>query len=129
MGVVHHSNHIIWFEAARVAWMDAAGMPYTEVAAGGHHFAVTGASIEYRKSARFGDTVAVTADLTLLRSRQVQFRYEVHHAQSGALLARGRTEHICVDLEGRMASIPQDVLERLRCATGALVQEQDSSHP
>ena len=41
MGVVHHSNYIVWFEAARVAWMDAAGMPYTEVAAGGNHFAVT----------------------------------------------------------------------------------------
>ena len=32
MGVVHHSNYLVWFEAARVAWMDAAGMPYAEVA-------------------------------------------------------------------------------------------------
>ena len=48
MGVVHHSNYIIWFEAARVAWMEVAGTPYTEFAAGGNHFAVTGVQVEYR---------------------------------------------------------------------------------
>ena len=78
MGVVHHSNYLIWFEAARVAWMDAAGVPYTEVAAGGHHFAVTAVQVEYRASARFGDTVRITAFVETLRSRKVDFGYDVH---------------------------------------------------
>ena len=42
MGIVHHSNYVIWFELGRIAWMDAVGVPYAEVAAGGNHFAVTG---------------------------------------------------------------------------------------
>ncbi len=46
MGVVHHSVYVVWFEAARVAWMDAVGMPYVEVAAVGRHFAVTGVQVE-----------------------------------------------------------------------------------
>lgn len=116
MGVVHHSNYLIWFEAARVAWMDAAGVPYTEVAGGGHHFAVTGAQVEYRRSAYFGDTVRVSAKLALLRSRKVEFVYEVLNALDGVLLARGRTEHVCVDLNGCMATLPGDVMERLQLA-------------
>ena len=50
MGVVHHANYVVWFEVGRVAWMKAAGMPYTEIAASGHHLAVTAIHAEYRAS-------------------------------------------------------------------------------
>ena len=124
MGVVHHSNYLVWFEAARVAWMDAAGMPYVEVAAGGNHFAVTGVAVEYRASARFGDIVRVIVGLSQLRSRQVTFAYTVMNARDGTLLSTGHTEHICVDLAGRMAKIPQAVVDRLAAGVERL-KEQD----
>lgn len=124
MGVVHHSTYIVWFEAARVAWMDAAGVPYVEVAGGGHHFAVTALQLEYRSPARFGDTVRVKAWVSRLRSRHVRFEYEVTHAASGALLAAGSTEHICVDLEGRMARIPETILERLQTGLRTLAPQE-----
>lgn len=113
MGVVHHSNYLVWFEAARVHWMDAAGVPYAEVAAGGNHFAVTAAGIEYRAPARFGDVVRVTVTLAQLRSRQVRFEYVVENAASGVLLAGGYTQHTCVDLAGHMAKIPTTILDRM----------------
>jgi acyl-CoA thioester hydrolase len=106
MGLVHHSNYAVWFEAARVAWMDAIGLPYAEFAAGGHHFAVTALQVEFRAPARFGDTVRVGATLARLRSRHVAFRYTVSNVATGALLASGATEHVCVDLSGRTAKIP-----------------------
>ena len=114
MGIVHHSNYLVWFEAARVAWLDAAGVPYKEVADNGNHFAVTGVQVEYRAPARFGDVVRVTAAVERMRSRQVIFAYTVRNAADAALLATGRTEHISVDLAGRMASLPPDIYERLR---------------
>ena len=114
MGIVHHSNYLVWFEAARVAWLDAAGVPYTEVADHGNHFAVTGVEVAYRAPARFGDTVRVTAAVERMRSRQVVFAYTVRRAADDALLATGRTEHISVDLAGRMASLPPAIFERLR---------------
>jgi len=113
MGVVHHSAYVVWFEAGRVAWMAAAGMPYAEVAGTGHHFAVTAIQIEYRAAARFGDVVRVISRLTRLRSRQVAFGYEVRNAITDERLATGSSEHICVDLDGRMAKIPEDVIARL----------------
>jgi acyl-CoA thioester hydrolase len=126
MGVVHHSNYLVWFEAARVHWMDVAGMPYAQVAAGGNHFAVTAAGVEYRAPARFGDTVRVTVALAQLRSRQVRFEYVVENAASGVLLATGFTQHICVDLDGHVAKIPPAVLDRLLEGVKRLLQVQEA---
>ena len=114
MGIVHHSNYVIWFEAGRIAWMDAVGMPYSEVAAGGNHFSVVGVQVEYRSPSRFGDTVRVFTRVTELRSRKVSFAYEVRNIANDQLLVSGGSQHICVDLDGRMAKIPQSVLERLQ---------------
>lgn len=124
MGVVHHSAYVVWFEAARVAWMEAAQMPYAEIAAGGHHFAVTALRADYRTAARFGDRVRVVTWVERLRSRQVAFRYEVRLAAGDELLATGMSEHICVDLDGRMAKIPAAVVERLRAGARRLAQAQ-----
>jgi acyl-CoA thioester hydrolase len=126
MGVVHHSNYLVWFEAARVHWMDVARVPYVEVVASGHHLAVTAACVEYRAPARFGDTVRITAILTQLRSRQVRFDYIVVNVTSGALLATGYTEHISVDLSGRMSKIPQPMMDRLSAAIERMAQQAGS---
>jgi acyl-CoA thioester hydrolase len=120
MGVVHHSSYVVWFEAGRVAWMAAAGMPYAEVAGTGHHFAVTAIHVEYRAAARFGDVVRVISRLTRLRSRQVAFAYEIRHAVTNERLASGSSEHICVDLAGRMAKIPEHVIARLIAGAEAI---------
>ena len=114
MGVVHHSAYVVWCEVGRVAWMQAAGMPYTEIAASGHHFAVTAIHMAYRASARFGDTLRITTYLSKLRSRQVDFRYAVHNTANDLLLATGSSEHICVDLAGRTTKMPQEIFERLQ---------------
>ncbi len=52
-------------------------MPYAEVAAGGNHFAVTGVTVEYRQSVRFGDTITLVTGIEQLRRRKVTFGYEV----------------------------------------------------
>jgi len=127
MGVVHHGAYVVWFECGRVAWMVAAQMPYTEVAASGHHFAVTGIHTAYRASARFGDTVRILTRLTKLRSRQVEFSYEVRKASDATLLATGVSEHVCVDLAGHMAKIPSLILERLEQGAIRLISEQSIS--
>ncbi len=113
MGIVHHSAYIVWFELGRVTWMDAMGVPYTEVAEGGNHFAVTKVEVQYRGAIRFGEVVKLETTVTMLRSRQVSFSYSVYNGK-GDLAATGRTDHICVDLAGHSAKIPDSVFTRLQ---------------
>jgi len=114
MGVVHHAAYLPWFEVGRVAWMKEVGMPYTDIADTGHHLAVTGISAAYRSSVSFGDTVRVHTWLTKLRSRQVQFTYEIRNLADDAIAVTGVSDHICVDLEGKMAKVPTQVMAKLK---------------
>ena len=113
MGVVHHSEYVVWFEAGRVAWMAAAGMPYTEIAGAGYNFAVADLQCRYRNAIRFGDAVQVITRLGSLRSRQIEFVYEIRNRQSGVLYADGHTRHICVAGDGSMTRVPEWIAERL----------------
>ena len=92
----------------------AAGVPYTEIAARGRHFAATKLGVDYRAACRFGDTVRVATQLTSLRSRAVAFGYELYNVDTGDVLATASTQHVCVDLDNRTAKIPDDFLKRLR---------------
>ncbi len=114
MGIAHHGNYVVWLEMGRIGWLAAAGVPYTEIAASGRHFAVTKLDVDYRAACRFGDTVRVSTELTALRSRAVAFRYELHNVESSDLLATASTQHVCVDLDNRTARLPDNVLRRLQ---------------
>lgn len=114
MGVVHHSAYIVWFEMGRIGWMDAVGVPYTQISGAGYNFAVTEVGAQYRSAIRFGDPMQVITRLTTLRSRQVAFEYEIRHRREDVLYATGFSRHICVDDDGRSVSIPGWVSDGLR---------------
>ncbi|MBX3001520.1 MAG: acyl-CoA thioesterase [Caldilineaceae bacterium] len=123
MGIVHHSAYVVWFEAGRIAWMATAGVPYAQVSAAGYNFAVTEINARYRTPIRFGEPVQVISRLTALRSRQVEFEYEVCHRDAGTLFATGHSRHICVDRDGRTVTIPQWVVEGMTAGIKRLSDE------
>ena len=127
MGVVHHSEYVVWFEAGRVAWMAAAGMPYTEIAGAGYNFAVTDLQCRYRNAIRFGDAAQVITRLRSLRSRQVEFVYEIRNPHTGAVYADGHTRHICVDDDGRMTRLPDWIAQRLTGNMGGEANGENAS--
>jgi acyl-CoA thioesterase FadM len=45
-----------------------------------------------------------------VRSRSITLGYEACHAESGQRLATGWTKHICVDREGRVVRLPEEML-------------------
>ena len=113
MQVVHHAAYLPWLEMGRIAFMKFQGVPYTEIART-HHFSVVSVALQIRRSLTFGDTATVTTSLGTLGTRKIRFDYQVHNATSQRLIATGATEHVCVDLQGRAARIPQDIATRLR---------------
>lgn len=110
MGVVHHSVYAVYLEAARVEFLERAGLPYHRVEARGVYFPVVELSLTFRAPARFGEVVEVKTRLAELSSRALLFRYRVE--REGALLAEGLTRHLC-QVGGRAARIPEDLLKLL----------------
>ena len=106
MGVVHHSNYVRYLELARIVWLDEHHRPYREVVAEDRHYATTRVELDYRQSARFDDTVTVTAWLEWVRGASLRIAY--HLTTDRSTLASAATEHAMVDLEGRVRRIPKD---------------------
>ena len=113
MGIVYHTNYIIWFEVGRGEYMRQRGGDYAHLEGRGYYLPVIEAQARYLAPARYGDLVTVRTRVEEARSRQVTFAYEVVLAETGQLLATGQTKHVCVDEEGAIKTIPQEVREML----------------
>ena len=108
MGIVHHSNYLVWLEVARTRLCEESGQPYATIEEAGHLLVVTGASLRYRSPARYGDRLQVGCELTWLGSRTLVFSYVCHRGTER--LATARTEHVWVNREsGRNCRIPEDL--------------------
>ncbi|MFQ6057545.1 MAG: acyl-CoA thioesterase [Anaerolineae bacterium] len=114
MGVVHHANYIIWFEVGRGEYMRQQGNDYAEFEAQGYYLPVTELDARFLAPARYDDLVTVRTWVQEARSRGVTFAYEVVMKETGQTLATGHTRHLCVDGEGRVRLLPQELRELLR---------------
>jgi acyl-CoA thioester hydrolase len=109
MGVVYHSNYLIWCEIGRTDYIRALGRPYAELERNGVALAVSEASLRCHAPARYDDVVRVETLLTEVRSRTVTFDYVIAHAGTGARLATARTILVSLDRDGKVAALPGDV--------------------
>lgn len=105
MGIVHHSNYVVWCEAARVEWLRSRGVSYREIEDDGVSLAVSEFSITYRQAVKFDDVVHIQTAVTELRSRRVAFSYALLHAD-GAVAAKATSVHIPTDGSGRAIRLP-----------------------
>ena len=113
MGVVHHANYLVWFELARTRLCTLSGFHYQQIEELGYQLMVTSCRVDFRRGARYGETVEVDAWLAELSSRRLRFAYEVNRA--GDLLATGMTEHVWVDARtGRLCRTPEPLREPFR---------------
>lgn len=106
MGVVHHANYLVWFELARTHLCARSGFHYADIERLGFHLMVTGASVRYRRSARYGDRLQVSARIARLGTRGLTFAYEVRRGDE--LCATGTTEHLWIEAgSGKLCRTPE----------------------
>ena len=106
MGIVHHSAYVVWLEEGRSQWMRVHGSSVVQFEQDGLQLAVSEISLRYHQPARYDQRVTVRCGVTGVRSRQIQFNYEVINTETGATLVTGNTEHICLDMAGNTTRIP-----------------------
>ena len=114
MGVVHHANYVIYFEAARVDFSRQAGAPYADLELKGYSLAVSDLQIRYLASARFDQMIVVRTWVDTIRSRAVRFGYEIVDQVTRNLLVTGSTQLICIDREGQVRRIPETWYEAMK---------------
>jgi acyl-CoA thioester hydrolase len=121
MGVVYHSNHLIWFEVGRVELMRQMGFSYRDLERDeGRFIAVAEATCRYRAPIYYDEEVLVRTRLKTARESVVVFAYELVRAETGVLLAEGETTHIVTDSKMKVAALPDKYLSVFRAAVNAV---------
>jgi len=119
MGVVYHSNHLIWFEVGRVEFMRQMGFSYRDMEReDGRFIAVAEAKCRYRAPVYYDEEVVIRTHLKNVRESVVVFSYELLRAEGGALLAEGETTHIVTDANMKVSALPEKYLSAFRTAIG-----------
>ena len=129
MGVVYHSNHLIWFEVGRVELLREMGFSYREMEReDGRFIAVAEIKCRYRAPVYYDEEVVVRTRLKNVRSSVVVFSYELVRADSGTLLAEGETTHIVTDSQMKVSALPEKYLTAFREAVSKQVMTDRGPH-
>ena len=118
MGVVYHSNFLIWFEVGRVDLLRQMGFSYKEMEQQDDcHIAVVDVRCRYKSPARYDEQIVVRTELKNLRDSLLHFGYTVARAADGIVLAEGETTHIVVDGNFVKRALPEKYLAAFQAAT------------
>jgi acyl-CoA thioester hydrolase len=115
MGVVYHSNFVIWFEVGRVELLRQLGFEYKEMEQEEKcHLPVVDLRVRYKAPAQYDDEIVVRTELKNARSSLLHFSYEVFRERDRLLLATGETMHIIVDGKFERRSLPEKYMKALQ---------------
>jgi len=119
MGVVYHSNYIIWMEVGRVELLRQLGFTYKEMERQDKcHIAVVEVKCRFKSPALYDDEIVVRTRLLNVRESLIHFGYEILRAADGTLLAEGETTHIVVGEDMQRKALPEKYLEPFKAAAG-----------
>jgi acyl-CoA thioester hydrolase len=125
-GVAHNSNYLVWFEIARVAYLEKFAGGYPALRATGLESFVLESHVRYRLPAHFDDRLEIRARVGELRGARFRFDYEVRRGDE--LVADGWTSHGCVDARTlRPTRIPEALANAIATAESSSSSSASSS--
>jgi acyl-CoA thioester hydrolase len=107
MGIVHHSNYLVWFEVGRSDLCRARGFSYIEMEADNALMIVAESYIRYKSPAYYEDILTVRTQVAEIRSRSIRFVYEVIRLSDETVIAEGETLHLVTDENKKVHTVPE----------------------
>jgi acyl-CoA thioester hydrolase len=114
--VVHFSNYFRFFERAEEEFYRHLGFSFTDYKlTPGLWFPRVEVLCQYKKPARFNDTVEVELSIEELREKSVKYDFKIVNKESAALLANGYIVIVAADKQtGKATQIPSEIVEKLK---------------
>jgi acyl-CoA thioester hydrolase len=96
-GIAHHAVFLVWFELARVEYLQAHAGGYQRLRDEGIESTVVEVTCRYLAPARFDERLTIRARCTDLRRVSFRFEYAVERTLTGERIAEGWSLHSVVD--------------------------------
>jgi acyl-CoA thioester hydrolase len=104
--MVHASRYHELLEDAFLHWLEDRGLPYDELRSSGVDLVIGTSTIRYRRPARLGDVLRVTADATTATTSTVTVGFTIAAAEAwGAAVAEAEVTYIAV-ADGSSTTLP-----------------------
>jgi len=114
-GIVHNSNYLVWFEVARVDYLERFAGGYQRLRDLGVEALVLESHVRYLEPAKFDDRLLVHARCVDVKG--ARFRYEYAIEREGVVIADGWTAHATVDAVSlRPTRVPTWLAEEIASA-------------
>jgi len=97
MGIVHHSNYAVWFEAGRTDFLRKIGFSYAGMEAKGVLLPLYEMNCQFKSPARYEDEILIVTKLKQVSRVRLCLTYQVLNAENHKLLATGETMHAWTD--------------------------------
>ena len=94
-GIAHNSNYFVWFEVARVEFLELYAGGYQKIRELGYESLVLESHARFVQPSRFDDRLLVHTRVGDVRGARWRFEYAV--TREGELIADGWTQHATVD--------------------------------
>ncbi len=108
MGVVYHSNFLIWFEVGRVEIMRALGFDYKQMELQDDcYLVVADVHCRYHAPARYDELLTIRTRIVEAKNRMLKFGYEILRQSDEKLLATGETTHVACTRTGHVRHFPE----------------------
>ncbi len=108
MGIVHHSNYLVWFEFGRSEFCRARGFSYKEMEEKDNALMVVAeVYCRYKSPAHYEDILHIRTKISEVRSRSVRFVYEIYRPADQLLLCEGETLHLVTDKNKKIRTMPE----------------------
>ncbi len=125
-GIAHNSNYLVWFEVARVAYLEQHAGGYQRLRDLGIEALVLESHVRYLQPARFDDRLVINARCGDVRG--ARFRYEYAIARDGEVIADGWTSHATVDAQSlRPTRVPTWLTEAILSAEQSAPDRQPAA--
>jgi acyl-CoA thioester hydrolase len=117
-GIAHNSNYLVWFEVARVEYLERHAGGYQRLRELGIEALVLESHVRYLEPARFDDRLLVHARCVEVKG--ARFRYDYAVERDGTVIADGWTAHATVDGKSlRPTRVPTWLAEAITAAEGS----------
>ncbi len=114
-GVVYNANYLRFMEIGRTEMMRNWAMPYSEIEKQGIILPVTESYLRYKAPALYDDLITIAVSLAEIKNVSCRFHYRIScpRAEREQLLAKGFTNHACVNRQGKLMPFPEAIRTRI----------------
>ena len=114
-GVAHNAVYLVWFEIARIDYLERFRGGYPTIRDEGIEALTIESHVRYLSAARFDDRLTIHCACGDLRGARFRFDYALE--RDGQAIADGWTQHACVDATThRPRRVPEWLVEAIATA-------------